>query len=234
MKYIIFSVTHAHADNVDKLLLLLFELAAYLQRMMLKNGRGGREWGWGGEGAIDVGAKVLLVVVIAQSSTIVVAALLCLCLLCALRYARHISLSLCLSISLFPTLSSSLSLAVLLLCALQKRFYLFTAVFMYRELRIRKCKATQNMWALACIHMLVCTQGTCTYIYIYLYLYLYLLCTSLELCVDVMPMKIAAVRGKQHFWNCEFATCEQFTVTTHTHTLAHTLAVSVLHVKWLL
>lgn len=168
MKYIIFSVTHAHADNVDKLLLLLFELAAYLQRMMLKNGRGGREWGWGGEGAIDVGAKVLLVVVIAQSSTIVVAALLCLCLLCALRYARHISLSLCLSISLFPTLSSSLSLAVLLLCALQKRFYLFTAVFMYRELRIRKCKATQNMWALACIHMFVCTQGTCTYIYIYI------------------------------------------------------------------
>lgn len=43
VKYIIFSVTHAHADNVDKLLLLLFELAAYLQRMMFKNGRGGRE-----------------------------------------------------------------------------------------------------------------------------------------------------------------------------------------------
>lgn len=39
----IFGHTLAHADNVDKLLLLLFELAAYLQRMMLKNGRGGRE-----------------------------------------------------------------------------------------------------------------------------------------------------------------------------------------------
>lgn len=170
MKYIIFSVTHAHADNVDKLLLLLFELAAYLQRMMLKNGRGGREWGWGGEGAIDVGAKVLLVVVIAQSSTIVVAALLCLCLLCSLRYARYISLSLSLSLNLSfsHSIFLSLSLPVLLLCALQKRFYLFTAVFMYRELRIRKCKATQNMWALACIHMLVCTQGTCTYIYIYI------------------------------------------------------------------
>lgn len=38
-KYIIFSVTHAHADNVDKLLLLLFELAAYLQRMMREKGR---------------------------------------------------------------------------------------------------------------------------------------------------------------------------------------------------
>lgn len=45
-KYIIFSVTHAayqsdaHADNVDKLLLLLlFELAAYLQRTMRKGGR---------------------------------------------------------------------------------------------------------------------------------------------------------------------------------------------------
>lgn len=145
---------------------------------------------------------------------------------------RSLYLSLSVSQSLFFPLYLPLSLPVLLLCALQKRFYLFTAVFMYRELRIRKCKATQNMWALACIHMLVCTQGTCTYIYIYLYLYL--LCTSLELCVDVMPMKIAAVRGKQHFWNCEFATCEQFTVTTHTHTLAHTLAVSVLHVKWLL
>lgn len=230
MKYIIFSVTHAHADNVDKLLLLLFELAAYLQRMMLKKGR---EEGSDGEGAIDVGAKVLLVVVIAQSSTIVVAALLCLCLLCSLRYARYSSLSLSVSQSLFFPLYLPLSLPVLLLCSLQKRFYLFTAVFMYRELRIRKCKATQNMWALACIHMSVCTQGTCTY-HIYIYLYLYLLCTSLELCVDVMPMKIAAVRGKQHFWNCEFATCEQFTVTTHTHTLAHTLAVSVLHVKWLL
>lgn len=220
MKYIIFSVTHAHADNVDKLLLLLFKLAAYLQRMMLKNGRGGREWGWGGEGAIDVGAKVLLVVVIAQSSTIVVAALLCLCLLCALRYARYISLSLCLSISLFPTLSSSLSPCSLALRSSEALLFVYSSFYVSRIANSQMQSNPKHVGL--SLHTYACMYTGNMYVYIYIYLYLYLLCTSLELCVDVMPMKIAAVRGKQHFWNCEFATCEQFTVTTHTRTHSHT------------
>lgn len=143
-------------------------------------------------------------------------------LLSALR-SLYLSLCLCLLISLFPNLSSSLSLPVLLLCALQKRFYLFTAVFMYRELRIRKCKATQNMWALACIHMLVCTQGTCTY-HIYIYI---------SVSVSVSPLYLTRVvrwrnahensRSSRHTAFLELRICHLRAVYSyHTHSYTRT------------
>lgn len=151
--------------------------------------------------------------------------LFCVYVCFALCATLAISLSLCRSISLFPTLSSSLSPCSLALRSSEALLFVYSSFYVSRiansQMQSKPKHVGLSLHTYACMY-----TGNMyvpyIYIYLYIYLYLYLLCTSLELCVDVMPMKIAAVRGKQHFWNCEFATCEQFTVTIHTHTLAHT------------
>lgn len=153
--------------------------------------------------------------------------------LCA-TLAISLSLSLSLNLSFSHSIFLSLSPCSLALRSSEALLLVYSSFYVSRiansQMQSNPKHVGLSLHTYACMY----TGNMYIYICIYIYLYLYLLCTSLELCVDVMPMKIAAVRGKQHFWNCEFATCEQFTVTTHTHTLAHTLAVSVFHVKWLL